>query len=74
MEYVPEKAELDDNDEEFRKIFEKFSFHDIAGLEVKDLPLVFLGNFFIQYGNFKDLFCNSFRRMIKRMKLPLLQH
>lgn len=47
MEYVPEKAELDDNDEEFRKIFEKFSFHDIAGLEVKDLPLVFLGNFFI---------------------------
>lgn len=36
VEYVPEKAELDDNDEEFRKIFEKFNFHDIAGLEEND--------------------------------------
>lgn len=36
VEYVPEKAELDDvMDEEFRKIFEKFSFQESAGSEVK---------------------------------------
>lgn len=35
MEYVPEKAELDPGmDEEFRRIFEKFSFQDSAGAEV----------------------------------------
>ena len=35
VEYVPEKAELEDGmDEEFRKIFEKFSFQDSAGAEV----------------------------------------
>lgn len=35
VEYVPEKAELEDGlDEEFRKIFEKFNFHEIAGSEV----------------------------------------
>ncbi|XP_038890808.1 splicing factor 3B subunit 2 [Benincasa hispida] len=34
IEYVPEKAELDDNlDEEFRKVFEKFSFSEVAGAE-----------------------------------------
>lgn len=43
VEYVPEKAELDDNHEEFRKIFEKFNFHDIAGSEVKYLSLIFIG-------------------------------
>lgn len=35
VEYVPEKAELEDGmDDEFRKIFEKFSFQDSAGAEV----------------------------------------
>lgn len=35
MEYVPEKAELDgDLDEEFRKVFEKFTFKEISGPEV----------------------------------------
>ncbi|XP_022996847.1 splicing factor 3B subunit 2-like [Cucurbita maxima] len=34
IEYVPDKAELDDSlDEEFRKVFEKFSFSEIAGTE-----------------------------------------
>lgn len=28
VEYVPEKAELDGVDEEFRKVFEKFNFSD----------------------------------------------
>ncbi|KAL3519714.1 hypothetical protein ACH5RR_017863 [Cinchona calisaya] len=37
VEYVPEKAELDgDLDDEFRKIFEKFSFKDPAGSEEND--------------------------------------
>ncbi|KAK4271503.1 hypothetical protein QN277_020191 [Acacia crassicarpa] len=37
IEYVPEKAELDENfDEEFRKIFEKFSFTDVTGTEDND--------------------------------------
>ena len=36
IEYVPEKAELIEGmDEEFRKIFEKFSFADVTALEVK---------------------------------------
>ncbi|KAM2010633.1 hypothetical protein EV2_005205 [Malus domestica] len=36
IEYVPEKPELIDGmDEEFRKIFEKFSFQDSEGVEVK---------------------------------------
>lgn len=36
IEYVPEKAALNDGmDEEFRKIFEKFTFQDSAGAEVK---------------------------------------
>lgn len=35
MEYVPEKAELDgDLDEEFRKVFEKFTFKEVSGSEV----------------------------------------
>jgi len=35
IEYVPEKAELVEGmDEEFRKIFEKFSFADVTALEV----------------------------------------
>ncbi|XP_062013215.1 uncharacterized protein LOC133729668 [Rosa rugosa] len=34
IEYVPEKAELnEDMDEEFRKIFEKFTFKNAAGVE-----------------------------------------
>ncbi|KAI6703794.1 hypothetical protein NL676_012930 [Syzygium grande] len=34
VEYVPEKAELDDGlDDEFRKVFEKFSFHEAVGSE-----------------------------------------
>ncbi|KAG6586162.1 Splicing factor 3B subunit 2, partial [Cucurbita argyrosperma subsp. sororia] len=34
IEYVPEKAELDDSlDEEFRRVFEKFNFSDVAGVE-----------------------------------------
>lgn len=41
VEYVPEKPELDDGvDDEFRKIFEKFSFQDIAGFEVSGRTLV----------------------------------
>ncbi|KAL6991028.1 hypothetical protein U1Q18_009151 [Sarracenia purpurea var. burkii] len=37
VEYVPEKAELDgDFDEEFRKVFEKFSFKDTLGSEEND--------------------------------------
>ncbi|PPS09551.1 hypothetical protein GOBAR_AA11096 [Gossypium barbadense] len=37
VEYVPEKAELDDGiDEEFRKVFEKFSFWEAAGSEETD--------------------------------------
>lgn len=37
IEYVPEKAELDEGmDEEFRKIFEKFSFSDVTGSEDTD--------------------------------------
>lgn len=36
MEYVPEKAELDGElDEEFRKVFEKFSFTAATVSEVK---------------------------------------
>lgn len=36
MEYVPEKAELDDSlPEEFRKVFEKFSFSETAASEVE---------------------------------------
>ena len=36
VEYVPEKAELyGDFDEEFRKVFEKFSFKEPVGSEVK---------------------------------------
>lgn len=35
VEYVPEKAELDGEfDEEFRKVFEKFTFTDVTGFEV----------------------------------------
>ncbi|KGN61286.1 splicing factor 3B subunit 2 [Cucumis sativus] len=34
IEYIPEKAELDDSlDEDFRKVFEKFSFSEVAGAE-----------------------------------------
>ncbi|GMP74745.1 hypothetical protein CsSME_00032070 [Camellia sinensis var. sinensis] len=37
VEYVPEKAELDgDLDDEFRKVFEKFSFKETAGSEEND--------------------------------------
>ncbi|KAE9597151.1 hypothetical protein Lalb_Chr16g0383571 [Lupinus albus] len=37
IEYVPEKAELDEGlDEEFRKIFEKFSFTEVTGSEDND--------------------------------------
>ncbi|KAI8000509.1 Splicing factor 3B subunit 2 [Camellia lanceoleosa] len=37
VEYVPEKAELDgDLDDEFRKVFEKFSFKEIVGSEEND--------------------------------------
>ncbi|XWS12686.1 hypothetical protein CRYUN_Cryun37aG0111600 [Craigia yunnanensis] len=37
VEYVPERAELDDGiDEEFRKVFEKFSFWEAAGSEETD--------------------------------------
>ncbi|MCD9640566.1 hypothetical protein HAX54_025934, partial [Datura stramonium] len=37
VEYVPEKAELDGElDEEFRKVFEKFSFTDATGSEEND--------------------------------------
>ncbi|XP_031260085.1 splicing factor 3B subunit 2-like [Pistacia vera] len=37
IEYVPEKAELVDGmDDEFRKIFEKFTFNDTAGSEEND--------------------------------------
>ncbi|XP_052183349.1 uncharacterized protein LOC127795607 [Diospyros lotus] len=37
VEYVPEKAELDgDLDEEFRKVFEKFSFMESMGSEEND--------------------------------------
>ncbi|KAH7837098.1 hypothetical protein Vadar_009487 [Vaccinium darrowii] len=37
IEYVPEKAELyGDFDEEFRKVFEKFSFKETAGSEEND--------------------------------------
>lgn len=35
VEYIPEKAELDGIDEEFRKVFEKFNFLDNAITEVK---------------------------------------
>ncbi|XAR66437.1 hypothetical protein NMG60_11012672 [Bertholletia excelsa] len=37
VEYVPEEAELDgDLDDEFRKVFEKFSFKEAAGSEEND--------------------------------------
>ncbi|KAF2305142.1 hypothetical protein GH714_002036 [Hevea brasiliensis] len=37
VEYVPEKAELEAGlDDEFRKIFERFNFHEIAGSEEND--------------------------------------
>ncbi|KAL6981009.1 hypothetical protein U1Q18_022644 [Sarracenia purpurea var. burkii] len=37
VEYIPEKTELDgDYDEEFRKVFEKFSFKDTLGSEEND--------------------------------------
>ncbi|KAL6989372.1 hypothetical protein U1Q18_015122 [Sarracenia purpurea var. burkii] len=37
VEYVPEKTELDgDFDDEFRKVFEKFSFKDTLGSEEND--------------------------------------
>lgn len=36
MEYVPEQADFDDGmDEEFRKIFEKFTFRETAGTQVR---------------------------------------
>ena len=42
MEYVPEKAELDgDLDDELRKVFEKFSFKDAVGSEVRG-PIHFI--------------------------------
>lgn len=42
VEYVPEKAELDDGiDEEFRKVFEKFSFWEAAGSEVKSNSVLY---------------------------------
>ena len=38
MEYVPEPAELDDGmDEEFRKIFSKFSFRETTATQVKGI-------------------------------------
>lgn len=38
VEYVPEQAELDDSMyEEFKKIFDRFSFHETAGTEVKGI-------------------------------------
>lgn len=52
VEYVPEKAELDEGlDEEFRKIFEKFSFSDINGSEViNHSPVsIFHCGFFVYY-------------------------
>lgn len=53
MEYVPEKAELDDNlDDEFRKVFEKFSFRDATGSEVRGLLHFFKFQLFASY-----LFC-----------------
>lgn len=36
VEYIPEKANLDDLDEEFRKVFEKFNFSEAAGSEEND--------------------------------------
>lgn len=46
IEYVPEKAELYGNfDEEFRKVFEKFSFKETAGSEVKGIFLKTLNIF-----------------------------
>lgn len=37
VEYVPEEAELDGSMyEEFRKIFDRFNFHETAGTQVKD--------------------------------------
>lgn len=36
VEYVPEEAELDGSMyEEFRKIFDRFNFHETAGTQVK---------------------------------------
>lgn len=38
MEYVPEPAELDDGmDEEFRKIFSKFSFRETTATQVRGI-------------------------------------
>lgn len=36
VEYVPERADLDDLDDEFRKVFEKFNFIEVAGAEEND--------------------------------------
>lgn len=39
VEYIPEKPELEDGlDEEFRKIFEKFSFSEAAQSDVSVSP------------------------------------
>jgi splicing factor 3B subunit 2 len=41
IEYVPEKAELEDGMDEFRNVFEKFNFLQSAGSEVKGLVFLF---------------------------------
>ena len=41
IEYVPEKAELEDGMDEFRSIFEKFNFLQSAGSEVKGLLFLY---------------------------------
>lgn len=49
IEYVPEKAELVDGmDDEFRKIFEKFTFNDTAGSEVNVWTFNLTSSFFGQ--------------------------
>jgi len=40
IEYVPEKAELEDGMDEFRNIFEKFNLLQSAGSEVKGLVFI----------------------------------
>jgi len=86
IEYVPEKAELEDGMDEFRNVFEKFNFLQSAGSEVKGLVFLFYPFLFWQFMHYHFMIflltrtviwilcsLNSNRRMIKRMNQSKMQ-
>lgn len=81
MEYVPEKAELDDSlPEEFRKVFEKFSFSETAASEVEgalnNCPTVYVVFYFGFCLVNEYLIVSTYisRKLIKKMRLLQMQH